>query len=77
MKTTIAILFILLLFFGYDNIRLRSEIKPFNDTLSQSDSIYRLRCGTFKRDSLIQIGSVFFRNEKEFNNFYQFYNQNK
>ena len=76
-NTTIAILFCTTIYFGNECFNTKREIKPFNGTYSQSDSISRLKCGTFKRDSLVRCGDVFFRNQKDFNRFYKFYNQNK
>jgi len=56
---------------------MKSEINPFKEVLPESEVTHRLRIGTFKRDSLVQNGGVFFRNQKEFNRFYKFYNTNK
>jgi hypothetical protein len=56
---------------------MKSEIKPFKEVLPEKELVHRLRVGTFKRDSLVQVGNIFFRNEKEYFNFHQFYNTNK
>lgn len=73
---SLFILILLVFWLGNDNLKLRSEIKPFKTTLTQSDSIYRLECELFRKDSLMMSIEDFMKDEKDALRFKKIYFKN-